>query len=87
MPDDFFKKLPKFGKINIGTIEVHKCKKDLWCSKFGLDFTSFFKFALFKFDSLLFSIVPLDLKKLPKPLSTSGRKVGHDEPESNANED
>ena len=25
MPDDFFKKPPKFGKINFGTAKVHKC--------------------------------------------------------------
>ncbi len=25
MPDKFFKKLPKFGKINFGTAKVHKC--------------------------------------------------------------
>jgi len=23
MPDDFFKKLPKFGKMNFGTAKVH----------------------------------------------------------------
>ncbi len=27
MPDDFFKKLPRFGWINIGTAKVHKCHK------------------------------------------------------------
>jgi len=26
MPDDLFKKLPKFGKINFGTAKVHLCQ-------------------------------------------------------------
>jgi len=27
MPDDVFVKLPKFGKINLGTAKVHKCRQ------------------------------------------------------------
>ena len=26
MPDDIFKKLPKFGKLNFGTAKVHLCQ-------------------------------------------------------------
>jgi len=33
MPDDFFKKLPKVGKINFGAAKVHLCRITVKLSK------------------------------------------------------